>query len=335
MIRPLLAIALVCGARGGRDVSHAPDDGVVRMNGLLILVLVILALSSADRAMAAEAICSQPTTIFCEDWESVAPLPGQWTDGYVADDPKKIITTNPANVYAGSKALETIWDTQGAGSLSRWFRPDGQPFLPMTGYDHVFARYYVKLESGLTCSGNCPKLFVLYGNRIDAPYSGFGQAGICANGTNYFYAGTAQKQPPGRELSHYDYDADMPCTQPVGQNYGRAVLMSPLQTIPTNTWICIESEVQLNTPGVSNGTHRTWVNDVLAGERTGVRWRESTILNLNAFQLSFSGGVSPTARIWVDNIVVAQQRIGCATTTGGPPSRPDNVVIWPGVLFGR
>jgi hypothetical protein len=292
------------------------------------LLVAGLLLVAPQTAIGAEPVCAQSTTIFCEDWET-GTLPGQWTDDIAPG--LHALTTTPANVFSGARALETTWTEQaGAGALARWFNANGQPNAPLTGYDRVFARWYVKLESGLTCNQNCPKFTVLYGNRTDTPFSGFGQAGICPNGTDFFYAGIAENQPPGRGLIFYDYDPNMACTQPVGNNFGQEIEMSPPQTIPLNTWTCIETEVQLNTPGSSNGAHRVWVNDVLAGARTGLRWRDSTILNLNAFQLSFSGGVVGTKHLWYDNIVVAQQRVFCnIAALTGPPAPPTDVVTGP------
>jgi hypothetical protein len=284
----------------------------------------------SQSAHAVEAACA--TAIFCEDWEGANPL-GTWPAGlwFENNQPQNhAITTTPANVYSGTHALETTWSTaqggSGAGWLTRWFNANGNDATPVTGYDHIFARVYVKYEAGLQCDQNCPKLFVLNGNRTDNAYSSFGQAGTCPNGTDWFYAGTAQRQPPpsaNRDLIFYDYDAAMPC--PPGA-FGQEINMTPTQTIPLDTWTCIESEVQTNTVGQSNGIHRTWVNDVLAGERTNVRWRDTTNLKLNSFQLSFSGGVLAGANhIWYDNIVVSQQRVSCSIAPRVPPTAPSNL----------
>lgn len=299
------------------------------MTRLTVLVLFLLTIVMVGRVWAtAESVCSLPTTIFCEDFENEtnATLPNFWPDGCCAAN--KVITTTPANVFSGSKALESTWSPGpggGAGSMTRWFRSDGQPVLPMTGYDHVFARAYVKIENTFTtCNPDCGKFFVLYGSRLDAPYSGLGQAGIKPTGTSYFYSGVATDQSGPRNYIMYDYDPDMTCS-PDPNCFGQQILLSPTTQAPLDTWICLESEVQLNTVGQHDGIHRVWVNDTLMGQRTAVRWRDTTNLSLDAFQLSFSGDPPVTTRVWVDNIVVATQRIGCTITPA--PAAPTGLTI--------
>jgi len=119
----------------------------------------------------------------------------------------------------------------------------------------------------------------------------------------------------------YDYYPDMPCAQPVGQNYGEYTYFSPPTQAPLDIWTCLETEVLLNTPGMHNGLHRAWLNGALAVEKLNMRWRDSAILNLSSFQLSFSGNSSTDTHIWIDNVVVSTQRIGCLSTAI-PPSPP-------------
>jgi hypothetical protein len=289
----------------------------------MMFALVLLPLSFGHTA---EPFCATPGIIFCEDWEGTSPLPGQWTDGY--NGGLQSVTTTAANVYQGARALETLWPggSAGAGWLSRWFKTNGQPTTPVTGYDHVYARLYFKLQSNFTCAPNCPKVMVLYGNRTDNPWSGSGQAGICPNGTDYFYAGVATSQVGPRDYILYDYYPEMPCTQPVGQNFGQYIYFSPVAQAPLDTWTCLETEVLLNTPGARDGLHRAWLNGVLAVEKANMRWRDSTILNLNSFQLSFSGNPSADTRMWIDNVVVSTQRIGCVSA-GIPPDPPTGLTV--------
>ena len=284
----------------------------------LVMVMIAALLLPAAFGQATEAICATSGIIFCEDWEGASPLPGQWTDGY--NGGRQTLTTAAANVFRGTYALETFWPGggNGAGWLGRWFRMDGQPTTPVTGYDHVYARLYFKLQSNFTCAPNCSKIMVLYGNRTDNPWSGSGQAGICPNGTDYFYAGVATSQVGPRDYVLYDYYPEMPCAQPVGQNYGEYTYFSPRTQAPLDIWTCLETEVLLNTPGMHNGLHRAWLNGTLAVEKLNMRWRDSAILNLSSFQLSFSGNSSTDTHIWIDNVVVSTQRIGCLSTAISP-----------------
>ena len=284
----------------------------------MVIALVLLPLSFGQTA---EPICATPGIIFCEDWERTSPLPGQWADGY--NGTLQSITTTAANVYQGTHALETLWPggSAGAGWLSRWFKTNGQPTTPVTGYDHVYARLYFKLQSNFSCAPNCPKVMVLSGNRIDNPWSAAGQAGVCPNGADYFYAGVATSPTGPRDFILYDYYPDMPCTRPLGQNFGENIYFSPLVQAPVDIWTCLEMEVLLNTPGEHDGLHRAWVNGVLTVEKLNIRWRDSTILNLNAFQLSFSGNPGVDTHMWIDNVVVSTQRVGCLSAAT-PPASP-------------
>jgi hypothetical protein len=56
-----------------------------------------------------------------------------------------------------------------------------------------------------------------------------------------------------------------------------------------------------------------WINDLFKGEQTGIRWRDTTDVRINAVQLTFSASPVPsTEHVWIDNLVVSTQRIGCA-----------------------
>ena len=167
---------------------------------------------------------------------------------------------------------------------------------------------------------------VLSGNRIDNPWSAAGQAGSAPNGTDYFYAGVATSPTGPRDFIRYDYYPDMPCTAAASWPKFRLRTsdFSPLVQAPVDIWTCLEMEVLLNTPGEHDGLHRAWVNGVLTVEKLNIRWRDSTFLNLNAFQLSFSGNPGVDTHMWVDNVVVSTQRVGCLWMPLRLPHRQDS-----------
>jgi hypothetical protein len=81
-----------------------------------------------------------------------------------------------------------------------------------------------------------------------------------------------------------------------------------------DTWTCVEQELLVNTVGLHDGLQRLWVNDALVVEHTGMRWRDTTNLQTLMYQLSFNLAPAPqTQQMFVDNIVVATQRVGCPT----------------------
>lgn len=287
------------------------------------LVLAALLLS-VGVGHAAEPICSNPSVIFCDDFEGgAANLPVVWKDGLQSSI---TITSTPANVFSGNNAVQVNWNTQPPGSdvwMARWFTADGTPTAPLPVHDHVFARAYFKPDANWSCAPNCFKLFELGGSRTDTPFSGFGTAGICPNGTDFFNAITSTfSQSGGAPLpftyGFYTYYPDMPCGQPIGSNFGQNIYSSPPQSFPLGVYTCIELEVLMNTPGLHDGLQRIWVNDVLAGQVLNMRWRDSTILTNDYFKIDFSGMPSVPSHMWVDNVVASTQRIGCSigsTTT--------------------
>jgi len=110
------------------------------------------------------------------------------------------------------------------------------------------------------------------------------------------------------------------------RTYGQYIYFSSVVQAPVDTWTCLETEVLLNTPGAHDGLHRAWLNGVLAVEKLNMRWRDSTILNLNSFQLSFSGNPGADTRMWIDNVVVSTQRVGCLSDAI-PPAPPTALTV--------
>ncbi len=297
---------------------HQPCAGRLHFTGVIMSLLVChLALTDGKEAEAAEAVCSQPHVIFCDDFES-GNL-SSWQDGY--NPALHRITTHSTNVYAGQRALEVTYPAGGEGGwLTRWFMP---------GFDHAFARLYLKLQSGWRCGQNCTKLFGFYGNRIDNQWSGFGKAGTRPNGTDFFFTALVTlnwyRQPDPGEIIFYSYFPDM-AQAPDGRYWGNYFFQTdPRDALLTDRWYCLELEVQANTPGQHNGLQRLWIDGTAKGEAQNIRWRDTTDLKINAFQLTFSGTVPVTEHLWVDNVVVSTQKIGCAdsnsdTTAPAPPT---------------
>ena len=286
----------------------------------IVLFLSLLAFIGVDRAYgaSAEPICSTPAVIFCDDFETEI-LPGVWQDGY--DPARHTITSDLTNVYKGGKALQTTYPAGSDGGwLTRWFMP---------GYDHTYARLYVKVETGWQCGTNCTKVFAFYGNRIDNQWSGSGQAGTRPNGTDWFYTALVtlnwSRQPDPGELIFYSYFPEM--TQaPDGMYWGNFFFQTdPREAVQPGRWYCLELELQANTPGAHDGFQRMWIDGAFKGEVLNMRWRDTTDVRINALQLTFSGAVAVTKRLWIDNVVVSTQKIGCMTDT--PPTEPTGLVV--------
>jgi hypothetical protein len=292
----------------------------------LVLVVAVFIVLAAQPGSAAEPICSSPGVIFCEDFEAgpAAISPGIWADLKTVN---LVVTTTPANVFSGTYALQVNWSAgqNDVGWLTRWFTSDGQATAPATGNNHTFARAYFKVAPNFDCAPNCWKTLAIYGNQITNPWSGFGQAGVCSNGTNFFTAMIATVPSGPFNYIFYTYHPDMPC--PGGSAFGENILFSPPVQFQRGVWNCIELEVQLNTPGQHNGYQRSWINGKLASETLSMRWRDTTNLTNNAFQLTFSGIPAINTNMWVDNVVVSTQRIGCGPSADLAPSGPTGLSL--------
>jgi hypothetical protein len=102
--------------------------------------------------------------------------------------------------------------------------------------------------------------------------------------------------PTTETLSLYIYYPDM--TTQYGE-YGQ----SPLQ-MPLDQWVCVEHELQVNTPGQNDGVERLYIDGALVKQITGRRFRDTTNLQTGAVQLTFSGAGDnvPPQREYVDDI---------------------------------
>ncbi len=91
---------------------------------------------------------------------------------------------------------------------------------------------------------------------------------------------------------------------------------SPLNT-PTEKWICIETQIVLNTMGNSNGLIRLWTDGQLNVEHTGRTFVGPNVSNPNGnsglakFQLLRIYAQHGVGYRWFDDIAVGNTRIGC------------------------
>jgi hypothetical protein len=89
-------------------------------------------------------------------------------------------------------------------------------------------------------------------------------------------------------------------------------------------WYCVETYEQLNTPGVSNGISRAWVDGALVMDVTNIPYKpsgdNSLFYNNRLYRQTGLGS------IWYDRLAVGDTRIGCLgsvqTTDTTPPAVP-------------
>jgi hypothetical protein len=182
----------------------------------------------------------------------------------------------------------------------------------MPGYDALHVSLHVRFPRNWAGG---TKIIGLYGSRIDDQWSAFGKSGICPKGTDFFDAMllTQDTGNPG-PMKFYTYFPGMSrepdgvtCWGRFGDREIRTAAYAPSPTLSPDEWHHVEFEVRLNQPGQSDGSQKFWVDGVLGATWTGLSFRDSDILRLNAAQLSFSSGavgVGRSQQLDVDEVVV-------------------------------
>ena len=241
-------------------------------------------------------------TVFAEDFESGTL--SAWQDG--VDPTRHRVVTDASGAQSGTHYLDVTYPAGADGGwLTRFFMP---------GYDSLYVSVWVRFPT--TWQGST-KLVAFYGSRTDNQWSAFGQAGKCPTGTDFFAAMLVTEQTgnpgPTRFYTYYPAMAREPDGVTCWGRYGDGTesYVPPL-ALSVGGWHQLEFWVRLNTPGQANASQTFWLDGVQRGTWAGFSFRTSTILRLNAVQLTFSrgnaGGAAPLARVYVDHLVVAKAR---------------------------
>jgi len=240
-------------------------------------------------------------TVFTDDFESGSL--SAWQDG--VDAARHHVVTDPSRAQSGDRYLQVTYDAGGDGGwLTHFFMP---------GYDSLYVSYYVRFPDDWRGG---TKLLALYGSRTDDQWSAFGKAGICPTGDDFFatmlIAEVGGDPGPTRFYSYYPAMAREPDGTTCWGRYGDGAetYVEPL-TLSRGTWHHVEFWVTLNAPGQKNATQNFWLDGELHGSWSGIGFRSTPRLKLNAVQLTFNRGVDggPTAQtLDVDHLVVATAR---------------------------
>jgi hypothetical protein len=238
--------------------------------------------------------------IFADDFESGTLA--AWADGV---DPARQRVRTGENAQSGSHYLEVTYPAGGDGGwLTRFFLP---------GYDSIYVSYYVRFPEDWVGG---TKLIGLFGSRVDDQWSAAGKAGACPQGEDFFIA-MVVTEPTGNPgpMRFYTYYPTM-TREPDGTTCwgrygdGSESYVEPL-TLARGVWHHIEFFVKLNTPSRADGSQQLWIDGAQRGAWSGLAFRSSNVLRLNAVQLSFNRGISggpATQTLLVDNLLVAETR---------------------------
>ncbi len=319
-------------------------------------------LSTPTLASASE--CDRPDAawLMCEDFEAGDQgwdawfSQSQWTECAGCpggtNDPERIrLENDPTRVHDGAWALHTPGGEAAGyqGGTLRYASCEGAPQsgCPLRGFDRLYFRTWVRLAA----DHDYVHHFVgLGGTRPDAYWNANGNAGCRPQGDRW--AGTRVDLNPQHELFFYTYHPDMNCDSggycsgEYAQNIcdGCAGIDMPCDdgpeccwgnhfspehpvVLPTETWTCLEMSMELNTPGVADGSMSFWVDDQLGHQASGLRWREESELQLNRAMLEHfidPGDTDHPNQAWFDDVIVSTERIGCGSSPGGTGSTSDS-----------
>lgn len=174
----------------------------------------------------------------------------------------------------------------------------------------LYARYYVKFGDNWDPGR---------GGKLPGPAGTYGRAGWGGrkvDGTDGWSArmGFQRSKTNDKETQvyFYTYHADMQGT------YGDNLLwnIENRGSLKNGQWYCIETFVQMNTPGKNDGILRGWVNGELAMERTNLRFRDIPDLKIEGFWVNlYYGGKWAAPQdmdVYFDNVALSFQPIGPA-----------------------
>jgi len=258
------------------------------------LVSILAACGSSPNAPGEVRSPSAAGALFSDDFESDSLA--AWEDGV---DPARHGIVTDSSARSGTRYLAVTYQPgRDGGWMTHFIRPGGDSL-----YASVDVRFPENWSGGT-------KLLGLYGSRSDDQWSAFGRAGICPSGSDFFVAMLISEPASGAGTRFYTYYPGM-AREPDGVTcWGRfgdgTERYTPPLTLSLGEWHRIEFWVRLNTPGRADGEQAFRIDGTERGRWSGIAFRQSAILQMNALQLSFSvsDGVSQAQHLHVDNVVV-------------------------------
>jgi hypothetical protein len=201
--------------------------------------------------------------------------------------------------FSGTKSVKGTWDNINGSSI----KPSIYKTFPKS--DHIFVRFATRQSPGFQIGSNNATKMMRF--RTDGGFPVF---------LAMFYNGMY--------------------TIIVEGSYVGGTFIAPSSGItPSQTsWDQVEMEIQLNTPGLSDGLMRMWIKGVLRIERLNQQFRGPLPNTISSQKLLVpSTGRFDTAQIYVqsglgsiyyDRFAVGNTRIGPASVGGDitPPARP-------------
>jgi hypothetical protein len=226
----------------------------------------------------------------------------------------------------GSSGMQVIYHPgqSNAGSLKLAFgRAPSSYFKAVdagtANYREVYWRMYVKNQSGWTGGGG-DKLSraIVFANSTWAEAAvGHVWSGSPGAAQDYLVLDPVSGTDAAGNLQTTAYN-DFAHFTWLGAQQGTTPLFNSSNV---GQWHCVETHMNLNNAGQSDGLFEFWVDGNLNAQRTGLNWLGSySAFGINAiFFENYWNATSPVVeQKYIDNIVVSTQPIGCGSSTTVP-----------------
>jgi len=231
---------------------------------------------------------SDPNVILFYDYEA----PKSWRKGWQGNMKFYAHTTDKANVFSGSGALEATLKKGKTGNGGQYKLKKPELVL--------FQRVYLKYPEGFDI-GKGAKFH--------------GLAGVGAGKPDWWPQGSAGKRPTGADKIYgimclgkrpgsYYYHPHQRGGYGDGGRYGPA--------FEIGRWHCFEMMLKVNTVGKKDGAIAFWLDGKLEKHVPGLEWRNTDELALNLVldHTYFNNGPPKDESLFLDNRVVARSYIG-------------------------
>ena len=262
-------------------------------------------------------------TIFCDDFESTAPLADRYFEygdangGFVPMD---------GVGRDGSRGMRVKWQVGqvGAGGFKKSLGRTPDSYIgnhavnPTSDYDEIYWRIDLSTQLGWQ-GGGADKL-----SRATTLANSNWAQGMIAH---IWSAGTDNEFLVIDPASGIDAEGNLVSTSYndfanfrwLGAKVGNIDLFS---TENSGKWYCIEAHAKINTIGANDGIFEFWINDTLQAGSYNLNWHgdwnaDSLNYFINAiFIENYWNSGSPVAQErYLDNFVISTDRIGCNCET--------------------
>lgn len=293
----------------------------------------LLTLSGAASAAECEGWKTRrPEWIFCDDFETTAPLVGAGRY-FEVDDNQGDFKPLDGVGWKGTRGMRVLWQAGEveAGNLKLGFGLTPSAYLnkgirATENFREIHYRMYVKSQPGW--QGDPYKL-----SRATviakADWSQAMIAHIWGDRSERLQLDPASCVDGSGSVSCAGYN-DFDRLKWIGAQAGAT---KPFTGDNAGKWVCVEAHVKLNDAGQANGVHEFWIEDKLEARRENLDFvgaYKDYGLNGVFFENHWNTGSPKVQERYFDNIVVSTKRITCAEGGAAPtPIAPPRNSLYP------